>query len=167
MTAPAAPTYIHATALVIGEAGVLIRGRSGSGKTALALALVGDAVQAGTFAALVGDDRVGLTVADGSLLARPHPRIAGLVAIRGVGVVPVAHEPACMVRLVVDLIDAPAAGAIRPAAEPSCATLLGLAIPRLDLQARDSAPHNAVQTATKLSALGRNPSRNGSNMLAN
>ena len=167
MTAPGTPAYIHATALVIGEAGLVIRGRSGAGKTALALALVRDAALAGTFAALVGDDRVGLTAAGGRLVARPHPRIAGLVEIRGLGIRLVAHEPACVVRLVVDLLDAAAEPGPRLPPEPPSATLLGVAVPRLDLRARDGVRHNAARTATVLSALGLIPSRNVSNMLAN
>ena len=54
MTAPT----VHATAIVIGETGVLIRGRSGSGKSSLALALVARVRLAGGFAAFVADDRV-------------------------------------------------------------------------------------------------------------
>ena len=49
--------YIHATVVLVGEAGVLIRGASGSGKSALALALMSEAGRRGLFARLVGDDR--------------------------------------------------------------------------------------------------------------
>ena len=51
-------TGIHATAVVYGESGVLILGPSGSGKSALALALLARARDSGLFGALIGDDRV-------------------------------------------------------------------------------------------------------------
>ncbi len=162
----AAPTYVHATVAVIGEAGVLVRGRSGIGKTALALALVGNAPDGAT-AALVGDDRIGLTAAGRCLVARPHPLIAGMVEIRGVGIVPVAHAPACVVRLVVDLVDASAGSGPRSPAGAPFATLLGLRVPRLDLLAREGTSRNAARTTTMLAVLGCIPFRNGSNMLAN
>ena len=49
---------LHATAVIHGDSGVLILGPSGSGKSALALALIARASDAGLFGALVGDDRV-------------------------------------------------------------------------------------------------------------
>ena len=69
MTAPT----VHATAIVIGETGVLIRGRSGSGKSSLALALVARVRLAGGFAAFVADDRVALAPAGGRSV-RPSGR---------------------------------------------------------------------------------------------
>ena len=48
---------VHASALVVGEAGVLIRGPSGSGKSSLALALLALADNRRSFVRLIGDDR--------------------------------------------------------------------------------------------------------------
>ena len=96
---------LHATALVVGEAGVLIRGASGSGKTRLALALVAGARRDGGFSSLVADDRTLVARHGGRLVARPHPALAGLVERRGAGILPVDHEPACVLALVVDLVD--------------------------------------------------------------
>jgi serine kinase of HPr protein (carbohydrate metabolism regulator) len=103
MNAPGRPSSIHASAVVIGEAGVLIRGASGAGKSALALALVEAARASGLFARLVADDRVVLACAHGRLIARPHPALAGLVERRGEGVGPARHENAAVLRVVVDL----------------------------------------------------------------
>ena len=47
---------LHASTLVVREAGILIRGPSGAGKTRLALGLVEQARLAGGFARLVADD---------------------------------------------------------------------------------------------------------------
>ena len=50
-------TALHATALVVGESGVLLRGPSGAGKSSLALALIWAARERAVFAALIADDR--------------------------------------------------------------------------------------------------------------
>jgi HPr kinase/phosphorylase len=90
---------LHASCVVLGEAGVLIRGASGSGKSQLARRLV--SAYPG-FARLVCDDRVRVEPLNGRLLARPVPAIAGTLEIRGLGLMPTAFEPAAVVRLVVD-----------------------------------------------------------------
>lgn len=100
------PPTVHATAVVIGEAGVLIRGASGSGKTSLAFALVDGARRDGLFAAFVADDRVVLAVANGRLVARCPETIAGLAERRGRGIETVEHVPAAVIGLVADLVDA-------------------------------------------------------------
>jgi HPr kinase/phosphorylase len=100
---PDGPIHVHATAVVIGEAGVLIRGPSGAGKSSLALRLLAEAGQRGRFARLVGDDRVALSEANGALLARPHPVIAGQIERRTLPIATLPFESGCVLRLVVDL----------------------------------------------------------------
>ncbi|WP_082494449.1 MULTISPECIES: hypothetical protein [unclassified Methylobacterium] len=122
---------VHATAVAIREAGVLIRGQSGTGKTALALALLDRAAMGGIHAGLVGDDRIRLERHHGRLVAGPHPDLAGLAEVRGHGIRRLAatHD-AAVVRLVVDLgrddERLPEHGADR-------VTLLDVALPRLTL----------------------------------
>ncbi len=94
---------VHATAIVLGEVGILIRGEPGSGKTALARDLIGRRQAAGGFARLVCDDRVRLEKGGGRLVARAVAPIAGLVEIRGIGIVPAAHLDAAVLRLIVDI----------------------------------------------------------------
>jgi serine kinase of HPr protein (carbohydrate metabolism regulator) len=94
---------IHATAVVIGETGVLIRGASGSGKTALAFALIEAARRDGLFAAFVSDDRVALESAGGRLIARVPQAIAGRAERRGRGIEAVSFVPAAVIRLIVDI----------------------------------------------------------------
>ncbi|MGV6871081.1 HPr kinase/phosphorylase [Pseudochelatococcus sp. B33] len=93
---------VHATAIAIGETGVLIRGRSGSGKSTLARQLLERAARAGRFASLVSDDRVILARCHGRLVARAVPAIAGLLEVRGAGIVGMPFLPAAVVELVVD-----------------------------------------------------------------
>ena len=99
------PLSVHANALVIGEAGILIRGRTGSGKSSLSIGLVDAARRAGRFASLVADDRTRLAVSNQCLIASPHPEISGLIELRMLGPVPQKNVPACLIALVIDLMD--------------------------------------------------------------
>lgn len=92
---------IHASAVLLGHRGILIRGPSGSGKSRLALALLQDAGP--DFARLVGDDRIRLEAAHGRLLMRPAKALEGLIEVRGIGIVQLPHEPVAVASLVIDL----------------------------------------------------------------
>lgn len=95
----------HATAVAVGDRGVLIRGASGSGKTTLALALMRWAIGAGRPACLVADDQVFLNRTSDGLVATAPESIAGLVEVRGRGPQRVRHRSATLIQLVVDLVD--------------------------------------------------------------
>ena len=126
----AGSTTIHASAVLVGTRAVLIRGPSASGKSRLALELI-EAGRIGTvlFARLVADDRVHLETAGGRLLARPAAALAGLIEVRGVGLLRLAHEPSAVVGFVVDLA---AADAVRlPEPDKRTADIDGILIPRL------------------------------------
>lgn len=123
--------YVHATALVVGEDGVLLRGPSGVGKSAVALAVIEAVRGEGAFARLVGDDRVALEVRDGRLIARPHPAVAGLIERRGQGVESVPHLAAARVRLVVDLARDHDGLDRLPLAQDCAVVIAGVALPRL------------------------------------
>lgn len=96
---------LHGVALVVRDVGVLIRGRSGAGKSRLAEELASAAQARGWFGRLVADDRVRIMARGGRVLMSPHPAIAGLVERRGEGIFPVDHEAAVVLRLVIDLVD--------------------------------------------------------------
>jgi hypothetical protein len=116
---------IHATALLCGARGVLIRGPSGSGKSQLALSLL----QRLPFARLVGDDRILLQATHGRVLMRPAATLHGLLEIRGLGIRKVPFEAVAVAHLVVDLA---VAGAERlPAAQAMTTTMEGVALARL------------------------------------
>ncbi len=88
---------IHATCVRFGGAGVLLIGRSGAGKSDLALRLIGRG------AILVADDRCDMSVERDRLVARAPRTIAGLLEVRGVGIVTLPHAPRAAIALVVDL----------------------------------------------------------------
>jgi hypothetical protein len=120
---------VHATCVVLAEAGVLLRGPSGSGKSTLARHLVEGATGRGRFARLVSDDRVEIAARHGRLVARAAPAIAGRMEARGLGLISVAHEPAAVVRLLVDCL--PHGPPRWPEGEEGAAVLDGVALPRV------------------------------------
>ena len=75
---------VHATCLSIDDVGLLIRGPSGIGKSDLALRLIDKGAR------LVADDRVGLLVSDNHVIARAPATLAGLLEVRGLGMLAIA-----------------------------------------------------------------------------
>jgi serine kinase of HPr protein (carbohydrate metabolism regulator) len=146
---------LHATALLVGESGVLLRGPSGAGKSALALALLATARNNGTFAALVGDDRVYLALRAGRLVARGGADFAGKIERRGRGVISVVNEPAAVVRLIVDLFDRAGPPPPRmPAEAEETAQIFGLSLPRLALDPASGPLDQAVVVLEALTGRG-------------
>ena len=88
----------QATAVAIDGRALVIEGAPGSGKSSLALALIDRGAQ------LIGDDALMLAPSGPRLLASPHPRVAGLIEVRNVGLVTlpvIADVPVALV-LVLD-----------------------------------------------------------------
>ena len=84
---------IHATAIVVGRTGLLFSGPSGWGKSMLAFTCMTEARRLGLFTALVADDQVLLSEETGSVIASCPPSIAGLIELRGTGIVRQDHVP--------------------------------------------------------------------------
>ncbi len=101
-----APHNVHATAIAVGERGILILGPSGSGKTTLAAALIDHFSRCGKFSRLIGDDQLFVAARNGRLIARVPAGIAGLVEVPGLGPQPVPFEPAAVIDLSVRLAPA-------------------------------------------------------------
>jgi HPr kinase/phosphorylase len=146
---------VHATAVLVGNRAVLIRGPSGSGKSRLAfdLILAGRAGQIAE-AVLVGDDRVHLDTCDGQLVVRPVRQLAGLIEIRGLGIRRCDFVPEALVGLVVDLS---AADAERlPPPEALWTQILGILVPRIPAGI-DYAPAPLVIAALTMTAISSSP----------
>lgn len=98
------PKNVHGTGLLLGETGVLLRGPSGAGKSVLALALLDRWEGRNLAAHLVADDRVDL-VPDGPYLLMQAPAtLAGLIELRGRGIVKRSHRNLVRLDLVIDLV---------------------------------------------------------------
>lgn len=89
---------LHASAVAIDDRGVLLLGPSGAGKSDLALRLIdGGAV-------LIADDRVDLDVRQGDVRLSGPANLAGLLEVRGVGIVRMPFATKMSLSLVVDLV---------------------------------------------------------------
>jgi HPr kinase/phosphorylase len=114
------PLLVHATAVAIEGGAVLLRGPPGAGKSDLALRLIGSG------ALLVADDQTELRRDGDAVVARPPATIAGLIEVRGLGVVAVPAIAEARVVLLVDLV---AAEAVERFPEPRREALLGVSLP--------------------------------------
>ena len=87
---------IHATTVDINGNGILIIGKSGEGKSDLALRLIEN-----KGAVLVADDRTDIQNINGKLVASCPKSIEGLLEVRGIGVVKTPFQPSTEIKLVV------------------------------------------------------------------
>ena len=140
--------FQHATTVLLGCNGVLLRGPSGSGKSLLAQMLLAEARARRHYAALVGDDRVQLIGGPSGLVAKAAPAIAGLVELRGRGIENARHEPQALIRLVVDLVP-PADLERMPAAGQLQCVLAGVGLPRQPVP-RGDAMHQLARVRAAL-----------------
>jgi len=129
-----ATASIHASAVLVGDQAVLIRGPSGSGKSRLTfdLILAGRAGQSAK-ATLIGDDRVRLIPRDGTLFVHNVPELAGLIEIRGLGIRKTEAVSEAAISVVVDLS---ASDAERlPPPEALKTVISGVELPRIPVAA--------------------------------
>lgn len=135
---------IHATSVVIGGRALLLAGRSGSGKSDLALRLIDRG------ALLVSDDYTMLENRDGILFAAAPPQIAGKIEIRGVGLDDLACARAAPVALMLTLdqqVDR------MPAYEMTMIRLEGVEIPTLPLAPFEASAPLKAEAALRLRGL--------------
>jgi serine kinase of HPr protein (carbohydrate metabolism regulator) len=135
---------VHVSSVAIGGKAVLIGGRSGSGKSDLALRLIDRG------ASLVSDDYTLVRRVEGRLLATAPETIAGKIEVRGVGVVELPAERDVPVALFVDLD-------VRPERLPEPGEkrqLAGVGIPVIGLAALEPSAPVKVEAALKLFGLG-------------
>jgi serine kinase of HPr protein (carbohydrate metabolism regulator) len=123
---------IHAGCVLVGEAGLLIRGASGSGKSMLAREVVSRAAQMGRFGRLVSDDRTRIEARHDRLVAQPVEPLDGCIEVFGLGIVRQVHEPAAVIRLVIDLCESLPR---YPEELDGHVALCGIMIPRIRMQA--------------------------------
>ncbi len=112
-------SQIHGTCVALGATGVLLRGPAGSGKSDLALRLIDGA------ASLVADDRVALENEAGGVVASAPPARAGLLAVRGLGIVRLPNVARARFGVVVDLDPA---GEVERLPGPATCELLGVTL---------------------------------------
>lgn len=126
------PLLAHATAIAIAGVGVLLRGRSGAGKSDLALRLMDQG------AVLIGDDYVELYARAGRLWASPPRQLAGQLEVRGLGIMEVPFKSHA-IGLVADLTTPPR---VERMPRPRQVSYLGVFLPAISV-----APFQASATA--------------------
>lgn len=121
------PKNVHGTGLLLGSTGVLLRGPSGAGKSVLALSLLDRWESRDLPAFLVSDDRVDLAVTGRELSMQAPPKLAGLIELRGRGIISRPHKNLVTLHLVIDLVP----DMVRMLEEDALTTeLSGLTLPR-------------------------------------
>lgn len=130
---------LRGTCIALQGSGVLLRGRSGCGKSDLALRLI----DAG--AHLVADDYTEVVAADGRLFAASPSELRGLLEVRGIGIVRLQSAGSVPLIANIDLVSTrdvermPACESIEvlgvsvpsfrlAAFEPSCVAKVGLVV---------------------------------------
>lgn len=103
MSPAAPPVRVHATLVALpredgGEAGVLLLGEPGAGKSDVALQLIDNDGM------LVADDQVELAFTGGALWGSAPPRIAGLIEARGIGLIRLPYLERVRITMAVRLI---------------------------------------------------------------
>lgn len=135
---------IHGTCVAIGDRGVVLLGKSGSGKSATALRLMDfDDTR------LVADDRVDLWQQEEKIWACAPEKLAGLIEARGVGILRVPFCPRIPLALCVHLWGAGSAGLEKISRLPAPQTEIFLDHPVrcLTLPAGDFATPSKIRAA--------------------
>ena len=135
---------VHGTCVVIGDAGILIRGGPGAGKSDLALRLIDDGAR------LVSDDQVRLQLRRGAVVASAPDAITGMIEVNGLGLTRLEAERIAgeaPLTLLVDLVEA---GGIDRLPHPQEESVLGVTLPRIALS-----PFEASAAAKLRLAAGR------------
>lgn len=128
---------VHASAVLIGSKGLLIRGPSGSGKSFLADNLLLSAARRGNYAALVADDRVRLVPGGRRLIAEGPQTIHGRLEVWGFGITEMPAIRQARVHLIVDLAE-PVDMERLPENSLTIEPLSGVDLPRIVCPARSS-----------------------------
>lgn len=119
---------MHATAVAIAGAGLMICGTSGSGKSDLALRLIDRG------ATLISDDYVDIARTSKNLLLSPPANLAGKLEVRSLGIIERDHVSAIPLKLIIKLNNNPD----RFPMDKQTMILLGITIPFCTLDAMEN-----------------------------
>ncbi len=144
-------SLIHGTSILVAGAGVLLRGPSGSGKSDLAFRMI-EASQA----ILVADDQTDLRPVDGQLHAACPSKLAGLIEVRGIGILRRPHRTEVTIGLVIDLVPHDEVPRLPDAPTTS---LEGITLPHVSLCAFEASAPAKVMVAAEGIAAARSKSR--------
>jgi serine kinase of HPr protein (carbohydrate metabolism regulator) len=118
---------------------VLLRGPSGCGKSDLALRLIVD-----HGAVLLADDRVDVKAAGQVVMAGPPANLAGLLEVRGIGLLRLPVHDIAPVALLVDLVTR---DKVERLPETASVMLCNIAVPCVRLHAFDASSAHKIMAA--------------------
>lgn len=135
---------LHGTAVALDGKAALIVGPSGAGKSDLALRFLSSSqalYDAQFEQRLVGDDQLYASVTErGGVVLRPPDNLAGLIEVRGVGIVRVPHIPCAELSVVVTLVSGDEVNRLPEMPSPHT-NILSVSVPSISLWAFEpSAP---------------------------
>lgn len=130
---------LHASCVAVNGRAVLIEGLPGSGKSDLALRLIDRGAK------LVSDDYTFLRRDTGHALAGPPPNIAGLIEVRGIGLVPMPFETDVPVALIVSI----GGDVERLPVEGRSRMIVGVDVPNIGLAPLEASAPIKVELALK------------------
>jgi len=134
---------MHATALKLGGFGAILRGAPGAGKSDLALRLMDRGHT------LIGDDQIQLTRKGESVMIAPVEQLAGLLEVRGLGILRVPNiAKDVLLACVIDLHDHRDIDRLPPADEQI--TVLTVPIRRFHVDPFDASAPLRVEMAMDL-----------------
>lgn len=141
---------VHATAVSISGTAILIRGAPGAGKSTLALELIelpGSGLSDRILqASLISDDQTDLTADGGKILCSAPSALAGLLEVRGLGIVKVPVAGPAVLKLIVDLVSADEASRL-PDVNDQKVVLLGMEVPLIRLNCEGKSLASRVRVA--------------------
>ena len=138
---PKSCAQLHASCVALSGVGVVLLGPSGSGKSDLALRLI----DAGGL--LVADDRLVVERHGDRLIGRAPAALAGLLEVRGLGIMRIEHCSSASLGLVVELDQAAARHRLP---ERRTHQVLGVTLPCIRLDSR--APSSCAKIKLALGA---------------
>ena len=136
-------SLLHASLVEISGIGVLITGKSGSGKSDLALRLIENKK-----ASLVADDVVCVEKSDNQLWGKAPQNIAGMLEVRGIGIVEYPYLERSNIRLWVRLVEH--IDEIERMPKVKNDLILGLEIKQIALYARENSAPDKIMAALRL-----------------
>lgn len=143
MTGEAA--LVYGTCVALGSNAAILVGASGSGKSDLALRFL-LSTPADLEPALIADDQVRVSLSAGRLIASAPETIAGLIEVRGIGVIPLPAREAAEVKLIVRLVD-PDTVPRMPPSPPPTQKVCGIDLPVLMLTPFEISAHFKLRLA--------------------
>ena len=111
---------VHATCIEVGGTAVLLRGAPGSGKSDLALRLIGGGAR------LIADDYTEVEENNGCLMVKAPGTIAGMMEVRGLGLIAMECASQSTLGLVIDLVPG---HEVERLPDPETCEILGVTLP--------------------------------------